>query len=64
MICNSIQKLIDYAVRNNLTTTEDRYVVRNSLMEILKVNIWQEPQNVDSSQTIDEILDEIGRAHV
>ena len=59
MICNSIQKLIDYAVRNNLTTTEDRYVVRNSLMEILKVNIWQEPQNVDSSQTIDEILDEL-----
>ncbi len=59
MICNSIQKLIDYAVRNNLTATEDRYVVRNSLMEILKVNIWQEPQNVDSSQTIDEILDEL-----
>ncbi len=59
MICNSIQKLIDYAVRNNLTTTEDRYVVRNSLMEILKVNNWQEPQNVDSSQTIDEILDEL-----
>lgn len=59
MICNSIQKLIDYAVRNNLTATEDRYVVRNSLMEILKVNNWIEPQNVDSSQTIDEILDEL-----
>lgn len=59
MICNSIQKLIDYAVKNNLTTTDDRYVVRNSLMEILKVNNWEEPQNTDSSQTIDEILGEL-----
>lgn len=59
MICNSIQKLIDYAVKNNLTATEDRYVVRNSLMEILKVNNWEEPQNVDRSQTIDEILGEL-----
>lgn len=59
MICNSIQKLIDYAVKNNLTATEDRYVVRNSLMEILKVNNWEEPQSVDDSQTIDEILGEL-----
>ncbi|MBD5129548.1 MAG: UDP-glucose--hexose-1-phosphate uridylyltransferase [Ruminococcaceae bacterium] len=59
MICNSIQKLIDYAVRTDLTTTEDRYVVRNSLMEILKVNNWEEPQNTDNSQTVDEILGEL-----
>lgn len=59
MICNSIQKLIDYAVKNNLTTTEDRYVVRNSLMEILRLDNREEPQNADSSQTIDEILGEL-----
>lgn len=59
MICNSIQKLIDYAVRHNLATKEDRYVVRNSLMEILKINNWEEPQNVDGSQSVNEILDEL-----
>lgn len=59
MICDSIQKLIDYAVRNGLTTTEDRYVVRNSLMEILRVDNREEPANADGSQTIDEILDDL-----
>lgn len=59
MICNSIQKLIDYAVRHNLAAKEDRYVVRNSLMEILKINNWEEPQNVDSSQSVNEVLDEL-----
>lgn len=59
MICNSIQKLIDYAVSRDLTTTEDRYVVRNALMEILRVDNWEEQQSADCSQTIDEILDEL-----
>ncbi len=59
MIFNSVQKLIDYAVRNGLITTEDRYVVRNSLMEILKLENWEEPQSVNGPQTIDEILDEL-----
>lgn len=59
MICNSVQKLIGYAERNGLTTTEDRYVVRNSLMEILKLDNWEEPTNSDGAQNIDEILDEL-----
>lgn len=59
MICNSVQKLIGYAERNGLTTTEDRYVVRNSLMEILKLDNWVEPTDSDSAQNIDEILDEL-----
>lgn len=59
MICNSVQKLIGYAERNGLTTTEDRYVVRNSLMEILKLDNWVEPTNSDGAQNIDEILDEL-----
>lgn len=59
MICNSVQKLIGYAERNGLTTTEDRYVVRNSLMEILKLDNWEEPTDSDGAQNIDEILDEL-----
>ncbi len=38
---------------------EDRYVVRNSLMEILRLDNWVEPTNADSEQSIDEILDEL-----
>lgn len=59
MICNSVQKLIGYAERNGLTTTEDRYVVRNSLMEILTLDNWEEPTDSDGAQNIDEILDEL-----
>ncbi len=40
-------------------SNEDRYVVRNSLMEILRLDNWEEPTNADSKQSIDEILDEL-----
>ena len=32
MICNAVQKLIDYAVKKELITNDDIYVVRNQLM--------------------------------
>ena len=33
MICNAVQKLIDYAVKNGLITSDDIYVVRNQLTD-------------------------------
>ncbi len=33
MICNDVQKLIDYAIKKELITNDDIYVVRNQLME-------------------------------
>ncbi|MCM1164497.1 MAG: UDP-glucose--hexose-1-phosphate uridylyltransferase [Lachnospiraceae bacterium] len=59
MICNSIQKLIDHSVRSSLITNEDKYVVRNGLMDVLKVAGWEEPQSPSPAQTIDEILGEL-----
>lgn len=39
MICNDVQKLIDYAIKNELITNDDIYVVRNQLMEALSLPI-------------------------
>lgn len=56
MIYDSIRKLIDYSVKNGLITRDDRYVVRNGLMDILKVTDWEEPRVSDGLPTVDEIL--------
>lgn len=34
MICDEIQKLMDYGLQNDLIQLEDRYVVQNQYMEI------------------------------
>ena len=39
MICNAIQKLIEYALAKALITTGDVMVVRNALMNVLGVDI-------------------------
>ena len=56
MICNAVQKLIDYAIKNELITSDDIYVVRNQLMEALKLTDWEENDAVYSGESIDEIL--------
>ena len=42
MIYAEVQKLIDYAVKNDLITSDDIYVVRNQLMEALHLENWEE----------------------
>ena len=42
MVCGAVQKLIDYAIKNELITSDDLYVVRNQLMETLKLTDWTE----------------------
>ena len=56
MICENVQKLIDYALANNLITRDDEYVVRNQLMEALKLTDWQECTGNYSGESIDDIL--------
>ena len=55
MICNDVQKLIDYAIKKELITNDDIYVVRNHLMEALKLTDWEENLSECSDETIDEI---------
>ena len=56
MIYADIQRLIDYAIKNQLITKDDEIVIRNMLMETLKVCDWEEEQVKDPDASIDDIL--------
>lgn len=56
MICEDVQRLIDYAIENKLITPDDVYVIRNQLMEALGLSDWQECSGNYSGESIDDIL--------
>ena len=56
MIYSAVQTLIDYALRNELITADDIYVVRNRLMDALGLSDWEEVTADCSGKSIDEIL--------
>lgn len=58
-ICTAIQQLIDYSVNNNLITKDDELVVRNMLMDALRVSDWEEPSADDSTGKTDASVDDI-----
>ena len=56
-ICTAIQQLIDYSVNNNLITKDDELVVRNMLMDALRVSDWEEDVIMGRTDaSIDDIL--------
>lgn len=56
MICADLQKLIDYALKNELMQSVDLYVIRNRLMETLQISDWAYSDAVCSDESIDDIL--------
>ena len=56
MIYADIQRLIDYGVKNRLIDQADTLVVRNMLMDVLRVYDWQDEPAEENDLTIDEIL--------
>ena len=55
MICNSIQNLLNYGIKNNLITEDDVIVVRNAIMNALNLSDWDENAvavDIDSIETI------------
>ncbi|MBQ9957093.1 MAG: UDP-glucose--hexose-1-phosphate uridylyltransferase [Ruminococcus sp.] len=56
MIYTAVQKLIDYAVNSELITSDDIYVVRNQLMEILQLGDWEENDSSYGGESVDELL--------
>ena len=56
MIYDDIQRLISYALKNELISQDDTYVIRNQLMEVFQLTDWQESNAECSDETIDEIL--------
>lgn len=59
MICNEIQKLINYSIKSGLIEKEDEYVIRNQLMDALCVYDWEEPEVIENNFVIDDILDRL-----
>lgn len=56
MIYDDIQRLISYALKNELITQEDIYVIMNQFMEIFQLNDWHETDAECENSEIDEIL--------
>ena len=56
MICQAIQRIIDYAIKRNIITVEDIYVVRNRLIDALGVCEWEDCDTDCGDATIDELL--------
>lgn len=56
MIYKSLQKLIDYGIENQLISSSDVYVIRNQLMEALRLTDWRDTASGEVIESIDEIL--------
>ena len=54
MICKAVQGLIDHSVSSGLITEEDYFVVRNMIMDMLKLSDWEECGSMEG--TPEEIL--------
>ena len=51
MICEAVQKLLDYAKHNKLITEDDIFVVRNELMDTLQLSDWTESETTYKGET-------------
>ena len=57
MICDAIQRLINYGITQNLITKADQFVVQNQLMEALHITDWQlSGSGTEPDASIDAIL--------
>lgn len=57
MICEDIQRLIIYSIHNGLITKDDELVVRNRLMDTLRVCDWEDVSpELSADAPIDDIL--------
>ncbi len=56
MIYDDIQRLISYALKNELIASDDIYVIRNRFMEEFQLSNWEETVEGYNGETIDEIL--------
>ncbi len=56
MIYSALTKLLDYATKNDLICEVDKYVVRNYLMDALRLSDWIESDEKYNGESIDDIL--------
>ena len=56
MICEHIQRLINYSIKNDLIDKADEIVIRNMLMDAMRVYDWQDSPVREADESIDDIL--------
>ena len=56
MICNSIQTLLNYSIKNKLITEDDIIVARNAIMNVLELGDWDENAIAFDTDSIETIL--------
>lgn len=59
MIYESIKSIINYGIKKKLIHQDDTIYTQNRLLELLKIDIWEEPKqntNKPLEQSLDEIL--------
>lgn len=59
MIYRAIQGLISYAIKNNLITEDDEFVVRNQIMDTLKLTEWHDTEALTGN--IEQLLEPVIR---
>ena len=59
MIYKAIQGLISHAINSNLITEDDEYVVRNQIMDILKLTEWHDSEALTGN--IEQLLEPVIR---
>ena len=57
MVYKAINGLINYAIKSELITEDDIFVVRNQLMDILKLTDWKDTELITGN--IEELLEPI-----
>lgn len=56
-ICQDLRRLVSYAVKNDLIGEEDEYVIRNQLMEAMRLSDWEENEAEYRGESVDALLD-------
>jgi len=59
MIDSSIEKLVNYAVHNNLIEEEDRVWAENSFLAALKLDSFSRPEDIPADEPLEKILAEL-----
>ena len=57
MICEAVQNVLVYGVKNKLITEDDVFVVRNEIMDALHLTDWKESVSECVSESIDDLLE-------
>ena len=57
MIYRAIQALISHAIKSNLITEDDEFVVRNQIMDILKLTEWHDCEALTGN--IEQLLEPV-----